>query len=469
MTNLALSLLALAGCSATLLPAGDPAADPAAATCGDAMYGDGTCQLDLACGIPDIDCYAVYPTDQDAAMAVQRATGYATLRTSDPRYARAHALVDRAWDMFRAEVAVDRLAEQRLSVVVMDSGAQNAFVLADPRPGMVMWSIQIYRGLLDTMTDDEVVSVLLHELSHAVRQHVVAGVAESVERFYVTSTPEVLGYRQGDSAPIRALAQAWRRAAILAGPYSSVALQALPLGGDLGLLFEEYVARQPYIVPACADALAALQRIADRASIRPLDGAFEPRSIDPYAYQASYVALTACTPPSLTFRNLVAPLGSAWMNWIGAAIEPSEAAVWERPALEAIFTLVGQRRRAMRTLEARLASEHGVGWSQIRIFTYEEAADDESVHIATRTGEASRLGSAFHAMLGTTAAECDDLLASGRLVPYGVDLTEPHHALCWRIGHAAQVASEPASSARTLVVPPAPWTPTAPQVPRPMF
>lgn len=467
MKTLALSVLALAGCSATLAEP-ELGSEPST-TCADPTYGDGTCQLDLACGMPDIDCYAVYPSDRDAAAAVHDLTGMRTVQTNDPRYPRARALLDRAWEMFRDQVAVDRLADQRLSVVVVDDPTQNAFVLPDPRPGMVMWSIQIHRGLLDTMTDDEVVSVLLHELSHAVRQHVVADVAERIERFYVTGTPERLGYLQSDVAPVRALAQAWRRAAYLAGPYSSVALQALPFGGDLGILFDQYAARQPYTVPACADALAGLRRAANATSVRPLDGSLEPRSIDPYAYASNYVTLTNCTPPSLTFRNLVAPLGATWMNWIAAELDPSEAAIWEKPALEAIFTLVGQRRSAMRTLEARLATEHSIGWPQLRIFTYEEAADDESVHISTAAGEEQQLGSAFHAMLATLAPECDEQIASGRLVPYGVDLTEPHHAMCWRIAHAAQIAAEPATSARSLAVSPEPWTPTRPQTPRPMY
>src|SRR3954471_5354119 len=68
MKAAALSLVLLAACGVTLDDpdgAGGKADDPG--TCTDPKYGDGTCQVDLGCGIPDIDCFVTFATDGDAA------------------------------------------------------------------------------------------------------------------------------------------------------------------------------------------------------------------------------------------------------------------------------------------------------------------------------------------------------------------------------------------------------------------
>ena len=45
-------------------------------TCEDAKYGDGTCHIDLACGVPDIDCFQTYASDEEAtASSRSRTTG----------------------------------------------------------------------------------------------------------------------------------------------------------------------------------------------------------------------------------------------------------------------------------------------------------------------------------------------------------------------------------------------------------
>src|SRR5438477_6614495 len=68
-------------------------------TCKDARYGDGTCNLDLDCAVPDIDCYRVFDSDAAAATwwtGFEKMGGGAThpiIPESDPRFQRVRALL----------------------------------------------------------------------------------------------------------------------------------------------------------------------------------------------------------------------------------------------------------------------------------------------------------------------------------------------------------------------------------------
>src|SRR4051794_22749597 len=113
--------LALAGCVDALGADDDPTGggksdDPGAG--GDPKYGDGTCHMDLACGIPDIDCFQVFATDQDAYQTAS-SLNISLLPPTDAHYAKARALLDKSWDLFKANTPLGKLAEQRLSLVLI--------------------------------------------------------------------------------------------------------------------------------------------------------------------------------------------------------------------------------------------------------------------------------------------------------------------------------------------------------------
>src|SRR5690242_1616528 len=79
-------------------------------TCTDKRYGDGTCQTDLACAEPDIDCFVTFDDDDAAAtwftafeakMAMQESRPPRSLiGQSDPRFRSTRALLDRGWEAF---------------------------------------------------------------------------------------------------------------------------------------------------------------------------------------------------------------------------------------------------------------------------------------------------------------------------------------------------------------------------------
>src|SRR5690349_7620047 len=75
-------------------------------TCTDPRYGDGTCHINLGCGIPDIDCFVLPATDEDARHYLH--PSYPTLPLDDPHYAKARAQVDASWALFKQHTPMGR-------------------------------------------------------------------------------------------------------------------------------------------------------------------------------------------------------------------------------------------------------------------------------------------------------------------------------------------------------------------------
>jgi len=146
-------------------------------TCSDARYGDGTCQTDLSCQVPDIDCFRTFDSDAEAATwfgefeaaSAMEAGGQPRklLDASDPRFAHVRELADRGWAAFSKARPVGQLAEKRPAVVLIDDDTPNAFVVPDLASGKAAFSIQVQSGLLSLgASDDSVLGVMMHELQH---------------------------------------------------------------------------------------------------------------------------------------------------------------------------------------------------------------------------------------------------------------------------------------------------------------
>src|SRR5262245_53844004 len=71
-------------------------------TCSDSRYGDGTCQTDLTCAAPDIDCFVTFDSDANAQQwfsgleqqiaEEQQRPPRAFVPETDPRFAKVRAL-----------------------------------------------------------------------------------------------------------------------------------------------------------------------------------------------------------------------------------------------------------------------------------------------------------------------------------------------------------------------------------------
>jgi hypothetical protein len=459
----------LSACVATL---DDP--DPSlggkgdgAGTCDDPHYGDGTCQVDLACGIPDVDCYVTFGSDSDAAQWAAARYPATTVPESDPVFIRARMLVDRAWDLYKANVPLGKLADKRLAAVVIEDPTLNAFAMADGAPGMVGLSIQMNRGLFTAMlTDDDIVGVLLHELTHIVRMHVIEEVANRTRRFYIATSPEQIGATAPEVPRAKEAGTAWRTTAGLAGIITDPAIGALPYDGNLGGLWANYQW-------TCSAPVATANLVTSRLMFDKLTFSFPiPADLKPQIDSALTALGTCGMIDPITLRARLDYLDPSWSAYLTPLLVGDESALLDRPFTEALLTLTSKRRAALRAIEADFTAATGAPWSALRFFSIEEEADDYATRISTHAHLPP--GSGFNDLLvdlGPQRAACETAIAAGT-APYGTYLTDDHHSNCWRVMHAQQVAaaaetSAPPSTARTT--PRGMWTPTRAEHPHPIY
>jgi hypothetical protein len=120
------------------------------------------------------------------------------------------------------------------------------------------------------------------------------------------------------------------------------------------------------------------------------------------------------------------------------------------PFVAGLTALVEDRRATMRAAQDSFTAATGDDWGQLRYFTYEEDADDVSTMVMNGAGlDPTSIAQYFRTVLpAETRTACD---AAMPFPGYGVDLTDPHHAVCWRIGHVQRESA--AYRARTPVHP----------------
>ncbi len=444
------------------------------AACDDPRYGNGTCQIELFCGAPDIDCFVTFANDLDAGAWASTRIGTAFLSRTDPRFVRARELTDRAWEMFKAEVPVGGLANHRVGLAVMDDPSINAYTMADGAPGKVGMSIQLNRGLVESaLTDDEIIGVILHELTHVVRIHALTDVQYAVRKFYFAYDGEPIGAMQNDSKVARASGSAWRTQAVMTGIVSDPAYGDLPIDGNLGNLFGQYTSSVQSRLPACIDVVNRMTSFRSRLAFSRVDGSLPfppPRQTEAAALMAELTACVAADP--LTLRELVAALGPAWVQYLQLELHAVEKALLDGPALQSILAIIHLRRATLRRIELAFSARTTAPWTALRYYSIEEEADDYAVHIAlTHQLSAAGVGATMFAVLGDQRPACEALLATS-VVPYGLDLLDEHHAACWRIDHARKVAAQFHAGAPATQLRPGPGisgTPTQREIPRPIY
>ncbi len=444
------------------------------AACDDPRYVNGTCQIDLLCGVPDLDCFVTFANDLDAGSWATTRIGTAFLSRDDPRFIRARQLTDRAWQMFQADVPVGGLAKFRVGLAVMDDPSINAYTMADGAPGKVGMSIQINRGLIEsTLTDDEVIGVILHELTHVVRLHALTDVAYAVRKFYLAYDGEPVGAVQPEYKVARAAGSAWRTQAVMTGILADPAYGELPIDGNLGNLFGQFTSSVQSRLPTCIDVVNRMTNFRSRLAFSRLDGSlpFAPARQDEASALMTELETCVAADP-FTLRQLAETLGPAWAQYLQLELSTAEKALLDGRALDSILAIVHRRRATLHRIEIAFTARTTAPWAALRYYSIEDEADDYSIHIGT-THQLSAIGvgATMFAVLGDQRPACEALLATGT-VPYGLDLLDEHHAACWRIDHARRItallhAGAPAASLR-----PAPGisgTPTEREIPHPIY
>jgi hypothetical protein len=452
-------------------------------SCSDPKYGNGTCDLQLSCGVPDIDCFEAFPDDATAA------TWYATqeswvwmqkgkpgprtiLPTTDPRFAPVRALLDRGWAAFQTHRPVGKLADQRPALVLIDDSEPNAYVIGDKDKQLSAFVVVVQTGLLSVnATDDARLGVMMHELQHAVGLHLIYDHGAQIAKYYAAGYgAEPIGRDQADDAGVRAAVTGWEQGASQVGAYSNVELGGYPISGDLRTVFDALLASGQQNNPTgCANALALVGQLAAKlgAGADPLGG---PLVLDASVAMSVDGLLAALRTECLvhfpySFVDVLAQLKNTTPAAITMAMDPADLAlVTNTDVTSAVAALTSDRRAKMRGFETSLP----VAWSDARYFSFEEDADDVSLFVlAAANAKPDAVADFFVKVLGqlqpAAGAACSTALAAGQVPPYGVDLTDPHHSTCWRAYHLHELAATGAQHATRIE--PGPVVSAAPAIP----
>jgi len=426
-------------------------------SCSDPQYGDGVCQTNLTCAVPDIDCFRTFDNDADAAAwytgmeaMVAQAEGRAprkVLDSSDPRFPKMRELLDRGWEAMRHQVPVGKLGEKRPGLVFVEDPTVNAFVdPEDLQKKRASFAVMIHTTTLDTATsDDATLGLVMHELKHAVGLHVVEGVPDAIAKFYLASDyDEPIGAEQADSKPVRDAVGQWRGFATEIGPFSQEAAGGLPLGGLTQRIFKTVLgAGIAADAAACAHTKDLLVQVTTdiTSSLDPISTAI---TLDPsYAANVSE-AMRAARDECLrtftaSFVEVAAQLVGVTPEMIEAQLTPEDKALVDgKHVIDAIDALTQNRRTAMRALEGQAESQLGAPWTAVRFYSEEENADENSVIVLRGAGlDPTGLATFFREVLMTKpqTEACDAVLATGAVPAYGVDVQDTHHGNCWRVFH----------------------------------
>ncbi len=437
-------------------------------TCETPEYGDGTCQLDLACGIPDIDCYRVFADDAEAAASYRSEARTSLVTPTDPRFVRMRALLDRAWPVFTAHARLGRLADARPALVLLEDGYPQAFITAEPSTGRGRLALFVHTGVIrDDVTDDAILWLVFHELQHLAGQHWFGEVFDRTRRFYFAPDgSEPIGADQPVGGATHEAVAAWWNDWVVAargpGRYADAALGGLPQGGTFGDVYA-YLLRRPSA--ACtALAQSALQALA-RIQISNLDQSLLVPTAQLDTAREAIGAFRACEvvplATVLTQRDEYLGLRPDWSERPEWATYP--ASLFAEPAAGRIEDFIREHRTTLREVEAELEPRFGRPKHAVRYYSTEEQADDVAVAMSRAAGvdvaAASRLLLVF---VGPEAATCEAWIRDGKPIPYGNALDDPHHGSCWRYAHAQQIAARTPGrrAVRRDAAPPATTIPT---------
>ncbi len=473
---LVLASCVLASCTAFPDEGGDDGGDdggdppPVDQTCRDARYADGVCNLPLDCAVPDIDCFRTFERDADAATWF---TGFeevlaseagraprAIVPEADPRFQKARALLDRGWEAFRRLRPVGRMARLRPALVLLDDPEINAFVAPDLDQQSLAFSVQVLTGALAAGADDDaLLGLMMHELQHALGLHLIGDTRERLKAFYVARDGrEPIGADQRDDAALRAIAEPWIAAATAVSYHSAAELGGLPLGGDLDQMLGAIVRLGKQVNPrGCQRSVDLLNAVRGElgAAVDPLDNALKI-DLRPLAarIEATLRALRDECFAGLTesYAEVVAELTGQTAAQVEASLSPRDRMlVADKHVVDALAALASDRRATMRMAEAAFTAKTGQPWSALRYFSFEEDADDVSVEVLRGAQFDPAGGGEFLRLIIPEGARgrCDAKLAAGEVPAYGVDLTDQHHALCWRVDHVRTLADLPTRARHT--------------------
>jgi hypothetical protein len=295
---------------------------------------------------------------------------------------------------------------------------------------------------------------------------VIGDMRDRIRKYYVADPDfEPIGFRQADDSTVRAVAEAWRGLASEAGPFMHEALGGLPFGGQgaidrvlTGILTAELAAHPE----RCQEPMAALEAL--QAALFDVYSQLDAdlHITDPTALRTNVEAVLALlrdgclAERSDDLIDVIAALGATTRDAVLAEMSAEDQAlVAGKHVVDGVAALLADRRARMRDLAETLRADRGAEWGSIRYFSFEEAADDRTVPVLSHLGLLpDGLGEFFLRIFDApTRDACAAILDAGDVPPYGADLSDEHHATCWRTHHVRALRDDPTQARRLAPAP----------------
>ena len=450
----------------------DGADDGVPASCDAPAYGDGTCDTTIdGCVEPDIDCFVVFAdqagadlwyADFEELLAMQEfREPRAVLSAGHPDFTRMRSLLDQGWDAYQEINPVGDLAQFSPALIIIEDPSINAFVVPDLDTGNAGFAVVVQSGLLDQpFADEAMLGLVMHELEHAIGLHIVGNVRDELRTFYIAGDVEPFGFEQVEDPTALEYGTAWREFASEAGPFTQEELGGLPFGtSQLDQIFNTVITAESEANPAaCGGPAEDLEQLIFEIgqNFSGLDADLDLSS-GPFREDVDAV-LIALRDECLadftdTFIDVVAQIAGVTPQEIRSSLSQEDLEIVEGVHfIDAVAGLAVDRRVRMVELEEQFEDETGTLWDSLRYYSFEEAADDATVPVLENmalpaNGLADFL---FDAQDPSTRAACNELLDLGETPPYGADLSDEHHATCWRVDHVDDLAESGVLSRRAL-------------------
>ena len=478
MNMLKLSLAAIAllvgGCAETSGPE---------ATTDDLVSGGVCATLDYGPRAPVSELYHVFPNPQAVAENVTQLLQYgvlagvfgpdATLRGVDED-ARAVRLVAEVFEGYRRAFPVESAGlDAPPPVAVIGSQVPNAFALGSTFDASTSsmtskspWFFLVSSALIERgNTDDELRAVFAHELGHLVLQTFKPAVQARVRHAYTLGTDSedgVLGAAQADdpalAGPIGRLLGGQSRI----GAISQLGLNAITANA-YGQVLGQMLVPTEATGAVCSGIQAKAQELAGRqigflpglpeGNLQPrLPNGAEQADLD--RLSAALVAdLKTCAGASSKTSSLGVVSAAIQQLSPAAADDPSDPAydqvragmleIEEQVDAEMPGALLSDKilraEELVRADVVAVRNDASLNLSRVRVYDYEEDADDASMRVLSAIGsDPTSIGTFALSLLSPASkAQCLADVAAGRPIDFGglYDVHPPH---CWRYYHATQ-------------------------------
>ncbi|MEZ4237666.1 MAG: hypothetical protein R3F59_16265 [Myxococcota bacterium] len=457
----------LTACTVTLdtktdthtLPETTPTTDACTA---DPAYGEGTCDADLSCGPPDIDSFrffdtqaeaeAFYEADEAGRAPIEGHPPRAVIPSTDPRWPVVRDLLDEGWASYTSVYDVADLAAHDPALVLIEDDAPNAYVIADYDADLSAFIVIVHDGVLDVGAgDDAMLGLMLHELQHAVGLHLIHDNVARTRKYYLADGIEPIGADQADDPAVREPGEGWKSIAEDVGYLDDPELHGLPLfNGSFYTLFLQVVRGAIEVDPAaCQGPAEAYGDVVGEilAHAEPLSGEVAlpaGQGIGGRADDALARLRDECvTALPNDFPTVMSGLTGLPPDDLLAALPPDVVPeVQNAHVIDGIAAIEAWGRGEMRAIEGDFEGDLAP-WTALRYFSTEEDADDHTVPVMRALGRTPwAQADMLLALTGELGDACDDLLATGAAPAYGADLTDEHHATCWRVDHVRALSED---------------------------